>query len=80
MTSSPSPLRKKVSIVSAGRQIEISTSEFHISRRRPEISSPSGSISFVFMSRCWCVSGTHSSRSIGSKSPISLTRQGEWRW
>ena len=33
-----------------------------------------------FVSRCTWVSGTHSSSSIGVKSPTSLTRQGDHRW
>jgi hypothetical protein len=63
-----------------GRQREISTSSFHMSVRRPEISSPSGAMSYVLWSRWTCVSGTHSSRSVGVKVPTSLTRQGETRW
>ena len=38
------------------------------------------SISRVCVSRCTWVSGTHSSSTIGSKSPTSFTRQGENRW
>jgi hypothetical protein len=51
-----------------------------MSVRRPVISSPAGSASYVVMRRCACVSGTHSSRSIGVNEPSSFTRQGETRW
>ena len=43
-----------------------------MSVRRPEISSPSGGTSYVFWSRCACVSGIHSSRSIGVNAPELL--------
>ena len=43
-------------------------------------SSPPASTSFVCIIRCWWVSGTHSSRTIGSNPPISMMRHGDWRW
>ncbi len=36
--------------------------------------------SYVFRWRCVCCSGTHSSRSIGTKPPSFATRHGDWRW
>ena len=51
-----------------------------VTGRRPLISSPSASMPYVLKCRCACVSGTHSSRSISSKSPTFITRQGDWRW
>ena len=65
---------------SVGRQSEISTSLFHISSCRPLTASPPGATSHVRRCRCAWASGTHSSRTIGSNSPHSITRHGDWRW
>ena len=80
MTSSPSPSRKKYSASASGMQIPISTSLLYWRIRRPITGSPIGSRPIVFVSRWTCVSGTHSSISIGSNSPTSLTRHGLQRW
>ena len=58
----------------------ISTSALYWSTWRPSTESPIGCIGIVFVSRCTCVSGTHSSSSIGVNSPTSLIRHGDHRW
>jgi len=68
------------SIAAVGRQSEISTSSFHMSSCRPMSASPPASTSHVFRWSGLCVSGTHSSRWIGSKSPSFSTRHGDVRW
>ena len=41
---------------------------------------PAGVTSHVRRWRWACASGTHSVRTMGSNSPSSITRHGDWRW
>jgi hypothetical protein len=63
----------------SGMQIAISTSRC-TGARAADDGSPIGSSRIVFVSRCTCVSGTHSSSTIGVKSPDVLDPARARRW